>query len=309
MTSTPATPTIATAHPQAEDGLAGGVTVTLIGGPTALIEIGGLRLLTDPTFDAPGDHPVGTRSLLKTRGPAIPVEDIGTIDAVLLSHDQHPDNLDNIGRRFVATVPLVLTTQEAAARLGGPSSALSPWRHTTLRRPDGRELHVIGVPAQHGPDHTEDLTGTVTGFVLAGEDLPTIYVSGDNASLSIAHDVVEHLGPIDIALLFAGAARTSLMDAYLTLTNDQAARAARILNATTVIPLHFEGWNHFTEGPETIADAFARHGQQDCLTPLAPGNSVQLQPDSGVWRGLPARSNDRASRDHIDSASTVAPRG
>ena len=100
-------------------------------------------------------------------------------------------------------------------------------------------------------------------------------ISGDNASLDIVQAVVEHLGPIDIALLFAGAGRTPLMDAYLTLTNDQAARAARILNAA-VIPLHTEGWNHFTEGPETIADAFARHGQLDRLTLLAPGDSIQL---------------------------------
>jgi L-ascorbate metabolism protein UlaG (beta-lactamase superfamily) len=31
-----------------------GLTLTLIGGPTALIEISGFRLLTDPTFDQPG---------------------------------------------------------------------------------------------------------------------------------------------------------------------------------------------------------------------------------------------------------------
>jgi len=30
------------------------LSITLIGGPTALIEIDGFRLLTDPTFDAPG---------------------------------------------------------------------------------------------------------------------------------------------------------------------------------------------------------------------------------------------------------------
>lgn len=42
----------------------------LVGGPTALIELGGLRLLTDPTFDPPGDHPVGNRVLVKTSGPA-----------------------------------------------------------------------------------------------------------------------------------------------------------------------------------------------------------------------------------------------
>jgi len=35
------------------------LTVRLVGGPTAVIELGGVRLLTDPTFDPPGDHPIG----------------------------------------------------------------------------------------------------------------------------------------------------------------------------------------------------------------------------------------------------------
>jgi hypothetical protein len=30
--------------------------ITQIGGPTVLIEVGGFRLLTDPTFDAPGEY-------------------------------------------------------------------------------------------------------------------------------------------------------------------------------------------------------------------------------------------------------------
>jgi len=44
-------------------------TLTLIGGPTLLIEIGGFRLLTDPTFDAPGDYQSGPVTLRKTQGP------------------------------------------------------------------------------------------------------------------------------------------------------------------------------------------------------------------------------------------------
>src|SRR5690348_11629791 len=108
--------------------LAGSVGVRLVGGPTVLIEMGGLRLLTDPTFDPPGDHPVSHRVLVKTRGPAVAADDIGPVDAVLLSHDQHPDNLDHAGRRLLDAVPLVLTTDSAAGRLGGTAQALAPWR-------------------------------------------------------------------------------------------------------------------------------------------------------------------------------------
>ena len=46
------------------------LSITLIGGPTALIEIDGFRLLTDPTFDAPGDYPLPHVKLEKLAGPA-----------------------------------------------------------------------------------------------------------------------------------------------------------------------------------------------------------------------------------------------
>jgi L-ascorbate metabolism protein UlaG (beta-lactamase superfamily) len=83
--------------------------ITLSGGPTALLELGGVRLLTDPTFDAPGDHPVGTRVLVKTEDSALTEDAVGVVDAVLLSHDRHPDNLDDRGRAYLASVPLTST--------------------------------------------------------------------------------------------------------------------------------------------------------------------------------------------------------
>jgi len=250
------------------------VTVRLIGGPTAMIEIGGLRLLTDPTFDAPGPVASGTRTLTKTRGPAVPAGEVGPVDAVLLSHDQHADNLDRAGRAFLADVPLVLTTTEGAPRLGGAARAMPPWHHLTLPRPDGGALRVTAVPAQHGPDGSRDITGEVTGFVLSGADAPTVYVSGDNASLDVVRAVAGRAGPVDVAVLFAGAARTPLLDGYLTLTSDQAAQAAQILGAGTVIPVHAEGWGHFTEGVDGLTAAFARHGETGRLAVLQPGASM-----------------------------------
>jgi len=250
------------------------VTVRLIGGPTALIEIGGLCLLTDPTFDAPGPHPIGRRALVKTRPPAIAVADLGPLDAVLLSHDQHPDNLDDAGRRLLPRVPVVLSTVPAAARLGGNTIPMEPWHHVDLARPDGGTLRVTSLPAQHGPDHTTNITGEVIGFLLSGDGLPNVYVSGDNASLRVVHEIAVNCSPTHVALLFAGAARTPLLDAFLTLTSDQAAEAARILDARVVVPLHAEGWEHFTQGPDAIAAAFERHGQRERLRVLAPGESA-----------------------------------
>ncbi|MER7505700.1 MBL fold metallo-hydrolase [Nonomuraea pusilla] len=241
-----------------------------IGGPTAVIEIGGVRLLTDPTFDPPGEFPVGARVLTKTTGPALGPADVGPVDAVLLSHDQHPDNLDPAGRAYLGSVPLALSTGSAAARLGGPVRALPAWTAA-----DVGPVRVTAVPAQHGPDGTEHLVGEVTGFVLSGEGLPTVYVSGDNASLDVVRAVAGRVGPVDVAVLFAGAARTPLVDDYLTLTSEAAATAAEILGAREVVPLHFEHWTHFTQGRETLEKAFAGFGGK--LNLLAPGEHLVIR--------------------------------
>lgn len=257
-----------------------GMTAQLVGGPTAVFEIGGLRLLTDPTFDPPGDHVVGNRNLVKTGSPAVPLDRLGEIDAVLLSHDQHADNLDHEGRKLLERMPLVLSTETAAQRLGSAVRGLPAWQHHTLSRPDGAALKVTGVPAQHGPTGTEDITGEVRGFVLSGDGLPTVYISGDNASLGVVREIADHAGPIDVAVLFAGRARSPLMDAYLTLSADQAAEAADILASSIVIPMHVEGWQHLTENAALIPEAFARRGLADKLLVLTPGAVVAVPTSS-----------------------------
>jgi L-ascorbate metabolism protein UlaG (beta-lactamase superfamily) len=252
------------------------MSVRVIGGPTAVLEIGGLRLVTDPTFDEPRDYPLGAgHALSKTAGPAIRAAEVGPADAVLLSHDQHPDNLDLAGRDYLSQVPLVLSTASAARRLGGNCRELGLWQHADLPRPGGGALRVTRTPARHGPGGTEHLTGEVAGFVLSGTGVPTVYVSGDNASLDVVRDVAGRLGPVDVAVLFAGAAKIPLLgDACLTLTSAQAAEAARALGAPQVIPLHCTGWNHLTEGADDLRTAFAAAGLASRLTLLAPGRSA-----------------------------------
>ncbi|MET7617514.1 MBL fold metallo-hydrolase [Streptomyces sp. NPDC005408] len=248
------------------------VSIQYLGGPTAILEIGGLRLLTDPTFDPPGEYPIGERKLVKSAGPALAADETGPVDAVLLSHDHHPDNLDRSGREFLGRVPLVLTTPAAHGRLGDAVTPLPNWTSHSVG-----PVRITGVPAQHGPDGTEHLVGEVTGFVIDGEGLPTVYVSGDNASLDVVRTIADRFGPVDIAVLFAGGARTPLLgDAYLTLPSAAAAEAARILGARQVVPLHFEHWGHFSQGPETLTEAFAEAGLDDRLLLLKPGESVEL---------------------------------
>ncbi|MEU8385671.1 MBL fold metallo-hydrolase [Streptosporangium sp. NPDC048865] len=247
------------------------ITVTVIGGPTALLEIGGLRVLTDPTFDPPGDHPAGPLTLTKTAGPALSPADVGRVDLVLLSHDQHPDNLDGLGRKKMAAAPLTLSTPEAAARTG--ATPMLPWQHHDVGR-----VRVTAVPALHGPPGCEPVVGQVTGFVLTGDGLPTVYVSGDNASLECVRLIAGRFPAVDVALLFGGAAAVPVIDGRLTLNAADMVTAARLLGAGHVVPLHVDGWSHFGEGPADVRAAFSEAGLDHLLASPVPGRPLLLTP-------------------------------
>lgn len=247
------------------------LTIEAIGGPTSLLSIGGLRLLTDPTFDQPREYVSELFTLVKTLPPSRGADEVGLVDAVLLSHDEHADNLDAEGRRYLSTAPLVLSTAGAVERLAGTTVTREPWKTMDLERPDGQALRVTWVPAQHGPEWATDFTGEVTGFVLSGHGLPSVYVSGDNSSLDVVAQIAERFAPLDVALLFAGAGVVPPLDAVITLTGVQAAEAAQLLEAQHVVVIHADGWSHFTEGRTEIEAAFEAVGLLDLLTVLAPG--------------------------------------
>ncbi len=231
--------------------------ITWIGGPTAILEYAGLRIITDPTFDAPQtyDDPDET-TLVKTAGPAIGRDQLGQVDLVLLSHHGHKDNLDWEGLELIAQGVLTLSTLEAASDLfGGTVVGLDNW-----------ETHDIGpvaitaVPALHGPPGSEKFVGPVIGFVLESPGEPTIYISGDNASVPLVRQIGDRFAPVDVAILFAGAARVPGLDAALTLTATDAVAAASALQALKVVGLHTEDWEHFSENTADLGAAFANTG-------------------------------------------------
>ncbi|MFF1645385.1 MBL fold metallo-hydrolase [Streptomyces sp. NPDC058240] len=245
--------------------------VRVFGGPTALFEYGGLRFLTDPTFDAPGDYQAPDGPLLAKTAPSSgSPADLGSVDVVLLSHDEHADNLDNSGRALLADIPLTLTTPGGGRRLGVRAKGLADWESIELDRPGGGTVTVTGVPALHGPgtrEEVETILGQVVGFVLTGEGLPTVYVSGDNASLGLVEQIAERFAPVETAILFAGAPRFPVIfdGEPIVLDSAQAAEAARILGARRVVPVHYDSWAHFTEGRDELVAAFTAAGLADRL--------------------------------------------
>lgn len=242
--------------------------IRVFGGPTALFEYGGLRFLTDPTFDEPGDYEGDGPVLTKTAPADGAPEDIGQVDVVLLSHDEHKDNLDNSGRALLADVPLTLTTPGGGERLGTKARGMADWETVDLDRPSGGTITVTAVPAIHGPaprEEVEPFTGQVVGFVLSGEDLPTVYVSGDNASLDAVGEIAGRFGSVGTAIIFAGAPRFPVFFEGKPIVFDsaQAAEACRILDPSRIVPVHYDSWTHFTEGRQYLEAAFAQTGMAD----------------------------------------------
>ena len=259
-----------------------GLTLLHVGGPALLLRLGGLTIVSDPGFDAPRDYPrPGGGTSTRLRGPAAAPDALGPLDVALVSHDQHVDNLDLSGRALLPEVRHVLTTPAGAARLAPDVPGvvgLAPWEATVLPRPDGGALRVTGVPARHGPEGAERVLGDVTGFVLDGDGLPRVYLSGDNADPGLVADVPDRVGPVDVAIVHAGAARVpGILDgAALTLDGAGVAEVARLLRARVVVPVHADGWAHFSESVADVERAFAAAGLTGVLRVPTPGVALRV---------------------------------
>jgi L-ascorbate metabolism protein UlaG (beta-lactamase superfamily) len=249
------------------------LTLTLIGGPTALIEIDGLRLLTDPTFDLPGIYQLPHVKLEKLSGPALAAEDVGEIDAVLLSHDQHSDNLDESGKHFLPKARRVLTTVVGAKRLGGNAEGLAPWASTDLSK-NGRSLTITATPARHGPHGIEPLAGDVIGFVLASKQGRPIYISGDTVWYDGVAEVARRFNA-GVVMPFAGAAQTR-GPFHLTMDTNDTIETARAFADAMIVPVHTDGWAHFKQNAGDLRASFDALGFGARLKLLEPGVATEI---------------------------------
>jgi L-ascorbate metabolism protein UlaG (beta-lactamase superfamily) len=198
--------------------------------------------------------------------------------AVLLSHDQHSDNLDTTGRAYLPQAKQVLTTLAGAQRLDDGTRGLAPWETVDLHRADGLHVHVTATPARHGPPEFEKVTGDVTGWIIEweGQRRGAIYVSGDTVLFEGLQEIAQRY-QIGTALLHFGAAHFDVLGpVYLTFTAAEGARFAKALGEAIVIPIHYEGWAHFSEGRAQIEQAFAAAGLEKQLHFLPLGQPVPI---------------------------------
>jgi L-ascorbate metabolism protein UlaG (beta-lactamase superfamily) len=218
-------------------------------------------------LDGAGAHYKATKALPgfgseKTAPPALAAEQVGPLDAVLLSHEHHFDNLDDSGRRLLPGAGKVLTTRAGARRLGDNAVGLRPGESHRLEADDGA-LEVTAMPARHGPPGPVAwVAGPVIGFLLRweGEERPW-WISGDTRWFGRLRSALAAAGPLGVAIVHLGGARFRPTGrARYTMDAREAAAAIAELEVETVIPIHYEGWTHFKQGRTAAEDEFGQAG-------------------------------------------------
>ena len=256
--------------------------ITRIGGPTALIEWEGWRILTDPTFDPPGRSYAfapGARSR-KTTGPAVELDVLGPIDAVLLSHHGHADNLDDAGRASLERAAAVVTTVAGAKAIAHPDiRGLKAGATTVLAAPGRPSVTVAATAGRHGAPGTRPLVGPVIGFALTldGAPRPGVWVSGDTVLYGGLRRAVTGLQP-DVAVVHIGAVKFPVTGplAY-TMDAADAVELIGLVSPRIVVPVHVEGWSHFSQQETAAARVFeAAPSVRDRIRWLPLGESVDL---------------------------------
>ena len=242
-----------------------------VGHATVLLEIDGVRILTDPILrDRLGP--------LRRAGPTpIPAE-LGSIDAVLVSHG-HPDHFDRVSLRGVAGDPLMVVPASMGRATAGTGHAT---REVTANQSvDVGGVRITAVPARHGrwPVHR---AARPLGFLIEGSR--SVYFAGDTA---IFPGMAQLAGRVDVALLPVG--RWGPPRGPDRLTPASAVDAALLVGARVAVPIHWGtlyipgfhqgrwGWGSFGAG-EAFADEGSRRAPDLEIVVLQPGEGRELAP-------------------------------
>jgi L-ascorbate metabolism protein UlaG (beta-lactamase superfamily) len=284
---TAAVPVLRRAADEFRDPPKSGLRVSWLGHSSTLIEIGGLRLLTDPVFSH-RISPVSFAGPKRFWEAPIAAEALPPIDAVLLSHD-HYDHLDLPTVRALGPTTFV-TPLGVGAHLEswGVDPAriveLDWWEATSIGA--HREVEIVCTPARHfsgrAPgDRDRTLWG---GFAIRarGPAGPrSVFFSGDTAMFPGFADVGRDLGPFDLTMIEAGAYDQAWADVHIG--PEQAVRAHQMLRGEVMLPLHWGTFNlalhAWTEPAERAIEA-ARAANVALAIPR-PGGWFEPKPLAG----------------------------
>lgn len=285
---------------------------TYLGTATVLLELAGLRLLTDPAFDPAGStYDFGPwyapRSWFSSeKGYQTPLRrgELGKLDAVLLSHDHHADNLDLEGRQLLteSSVARIITTRAGAARLSKAAPSGRPsvpgeglgigaktqglaWGESTRLTGGTEGLRLTATPARHGPWGTPQVH-EVLGLLLEPETVsePTVWISGDTVMFPELQRFLTQQRQsgrrVDVAIIHCGGVSFPkvpvLGGSRFTFDARQVVEVCRLLDPRVVIPVHRSGWAHFRESEDQLRATLTEAGLAERCRFLGLGESTTL---------------------------------
>jgi L-ascorbate metabolism protein UlaG (beta-lactamase superfamily) len=217
--------------------------LTLIRNATLLVEMGGRRLLVDPSLDPADARPPIANTPQPRPNPLVdlpraPEDVVAGVDAVLVTH-LHADHLDETAvAALEPRVPLACQpVDEPVLRERG---------FRDVRPVDGGiDLCGIGVArtaGRHGTGAIGERMGPVSGFVLRAPGEPALYVAGDTIWCDEVEDALAEHDP-DVVVVNAGAARFLEGDPIIMDAAGVAA-TARAAPRAMVVAVHLEALNH-----------------------------------------------------------------
>ena len=264
-------------------------TLTFLGTATTLIDYGGFTLLTDPNFLHRGQRAYLGKGVFSTRRtePAMQVEDLPRLDAVVLSH-LHADHFDRIARRGLAKQTPILTTRAAARTLRRwgfvNAVALDTWQSYELRSSAGDVLKVTAAPGRHAPGPLAALLPPVNGSVLEFSpvtDAPmSVYITGDTLLVDDLREVPARHPSLDLGLWHLGGTRIPGvlgLGVMVTMDGRQGADLLQLVRPRTTVPIHHDDYGVFTSPLSDFLEEVDRRGLTG-VRPLARGESLLLPP-------------------------------
>lgn len=259
--------------------------VTFVNHATVLIQTDGVNILTDPNWSLRSAPVVGVR---RRRPPGLRFDDLPPIDAVLVSHDHH-DHMDvatlaRLEKRWHPAIFTGLRNGGFLARQGIPGAHELDWWQTASIAPG---VTVTAVPARHSSGRSPLRPNRTLwcGFVLSGPS-GSIYFAGDTGWGAHFPVIAEAFPRLRLALLPIGGFRPIWYMREQHLGPVDAVAAERLLDAGTVVPMHFGTFPNAGDGElepvQTLQEALERSPDVARLfVVLDNGESLEVAPLPG----------------------------
>jgi L-ascorbate metabolism protein UlaG (beta-lactamase superfamily) len=269
-----------------------GLRLTWLGHSTVLLEIDGLRVLTDPVFGLRAS-PLSFAGPKRFHATPVRLDELPPLDAILLSHDHYDHLCADTMRQLARGAAPVVTSLGVGARL--EALGFAPDRVHELdwgEHVDLGGLRLRATPCQHFSGRgAADRNQTLWSSWVIESSHHKVFFSGDTGLTDDFAAIGAAYGPFDLVMLEVGAFHEAWGDIHLGPHN--ALRAFEMLRGQALLPVHWGTFNlalHAWDEPaETLLRVAAERGHR-VLTPMlgAAVEPSRVEGPSPWWRGIKA---------------------